>query len=289
MSVEREPSMDEEKGDYYDDATSTTSTPLFHEPEQETPSRRRQQQQQRSLASRCPTILHWASHLLSAIAMIYLAIRVVSRDTTLECFDRFNAYTPMREFVKDNPYIEGGINGSKLYQSDFVGEASEKTEDAWRTATEYGLLSMTKGEVEKVGYPDWSAQFPKTARPDEGYPVVVVGNHQLHCLHYIWQDHHLDYYTHRAAYKQSDPVMYEGHYEHCIDFLRQRLMCHYDMSVTPYQWVKGHQAPMPGAMTNEKCVNWEAMRTWMKDNIPETPDDFIWQIPEGAVELESDP
>lgn len=152
-----------------------------------------------------------------------------------------------------------------------------------------GLLSLTKEEVEKVGYPEWSAHFPKSARPDEGYPVVVVGNHQLHCLHYIWQDHHLDYYKGRAAFKEQSPAMYEGHYEHCIDFLRQRLMCHYDMSVTPYQWVNGHQAPMPGAMTNEKCVDWEAMRTWMKDNIPETPDDFVWQIPDDAVQLEDDP
>lgn len=152
-----------------------------------------------------------------------------------------------------------------------------------------GLLSLTKEEVATVGYPEWSAHFPKSARPDEGYPVVVVGNHQLHCLHYIWQDHHLDYYTGRAAFKESHPEMYEGHYEHCIDFIRQRLMCHYDMSVTPYQWVKGHQAPIPGSMTNEKCVDYEAMKVWMKENTPATPDDFVWQVPPGAVELDDVP
>lgn len=97
MSSSQKSSMDEEKGGYdpYDDATSTSSTPFIHGSEQEASIGRRQN----SLASRCPTILHWTFHLLSAIAITYLAIRLVSRETTVECWDRFNAYSELLEQV----------------------------------------------------------------------------------------------------------------------------------------------------------------------------------------------
>lgn len=123
MSEQRQSSIDEEKGDYYryDDATSTSSTPLFHESDDETSSRRRQSSQ----VSRWATMLHWIFHMVSAVAIIFLAIRAVSRETTLECWERFNSYSEFTKVleiaaptcVDRNSAHERLCEGSPIYRS----------------------------------------------------------------------------------------------------------------------------------------------------------------------------
>ena len=66
-----------------------------------------------------------------------------------------------------------------------------------------GLISVSKEDIEKVGHPNWSAQFPPEA--GGGYIAATIGSHQLHCLHYIWQDHYMDYFPKTQDKKQRVP------------------------------------------------------------------------------------
>lgn len=47
--------------------------------------------------------------------------------------------------------------------------------------------------------------------------------------------------------------MYERHYEHCIDFIRQALMCNFDPGILPFYWVSQRQQPTPDGNTLHKC------------------------------------
>lgn len=150
-----------------------------------------------------------------------------------------------------------------------------------------GMISVSKDDIKKVQHPDWSAQFPPEA--GGGYIAATIGSHQLHCLHYIWQDHYIDYLAKTQDKKQRVPELYERHYEHCVDYIRQSLMCQFDTGIIPYNWVLDHQNPTPNANTHHKCVDWDALQIWLKDRKVDVPEGFQWYQPKDAVSLSYNP
>lgn len=150
-----------------------------------------------------------------------------------------------------------------------------------------GMISATKEDIEKVQHPDWSAQFPPEA--GGGYIAATIGTHQIHCLHYIWQDHYMDYFPKTQDKKQRVPELYELHYEHCVDYIRQSLMCQFDTGIIPYNWVLDHQNPTPNANTHHKCVDWSALQGWLETRKVEIPENFTWSQPEDAISLDWNP
>lgn len=91
------------------------------------------------------------------------------------------------------------------------------------------------------------------------------------------------------ATKAAVPEMYERHYEHCVDYIRQGVMCNYDMTMIAFNWVKTHDSPTPNGNTNHKCVDWEKTQSWLKDRVVQMPDGFVWKQPEGADSLNYNP
>lgn len=49
--------------------------------------------------------------------------------------------------------------------------------------------------------------------------------------------------------------MYERHYEHYVNYMRQGIMCNYDMTMIEYNWVKKHDKPTSNGNINHKCVD----------------------------------
>lgn len=53
--------------------------------------------------------------------------------------------------------------------------------------------------------------------------------------------------------------------DHCLDFLRQSILCHVDYSMMTIYW----NPEMPDVPTHhpqgtQKCVNWDKLKAWMK-------------------------
>lgn len=57
--------------------------------------------------------------------------------------------------------------------------------------------------------------------------------------------------------------MYET--AHCVEMLRQTLMCHGDMSLLTYNWVRGRDVPYPNFKTVHTCKKWETLTGWNMD------------------------
>jgi hypothetical protein len=119
--------------------------------------------------------------------------------------------------------------------------------------------------------------------------AATVGTHQLHCLHYIWQDHHSAAFPEVQRKMAEIPEMYERHYEHCVDYIRQSLMCHFDLGLVTYDWVLEHPNPTPNSNAMHKCANWEKAQEWLKGRAVEVPDGFVWSQPPGQESLEWNP
>ncbi|KAF2232283.1 hypothetical protein EV356DRAFT_450394 [Viridothelium virens] len=240
-------------------------------------------------ARRRRNALHWILHFLSAvtIAALLIWIRNGLNPSQAKCWDMFNYYSPVNNAVVPHPYVAQEFNGSLWYQTPFTGPPTPDVERAWYEVMKYGMISISKNDIEKIGHPDWSAQFPSEI--GGGYIAATIGTHQLHCLHWIWQDHYIDAVPTMQQKKKTVPEMYERHYEHCVNYIRQSLMCQFDTGVIPYNWVLDHQNPTPNANTHHKCVDWDALQAWLRKRRVEVPDDFQWSQPEDAKTLNYNP
>lgn len=80
---------------------------------------------------------------------------------------------------------------------------------------------------------------------------------------------------------------------HCLDILRQRLMCDADIGVFGSYWVQNATRPRPFVDFNTKhvCRNFDPIRAWGEERqIPEeVPDDFMEEPGEGVNILQGFP
>lgn len=117
-----------------------------------------------------------------------------------------------------------------------------------------------------------------------GYVVQSEGMHHLHCLNLLRQSSHFNYGYYRGlaqgAFVNEDDILEKHigkvpfllssgnvlmfyHLGHCVDILRQQLMCTFDTSVFGQWWVE-EVGPFVDFNTQHLCKNFDVMRDWVR-------------------------
>ena len=55
------------------------------------------------------------------------------------------------------------------------------------------------------------------------------------------------------------------HNEHCIDMLRQSVMCHGDITPVTMRWGKTQPIPLADVTGPHECMNWARLNEWAKE------------------------
>lgn len=55
-----------------------------------------------------------------------------------------------------------------------------------------------------------------------------------------------------------------SHKDHCVDILRQVLMCAGDIGGITYYWKDGRKDPMPDFSTWKTCRNFDDIQSWVE-------------------------
>lgn len=117
-----------------------------------------------------------------------------------------------------------------------------------------------------------------------GYPANMEALHQLHCVNLLRKAlfFNYDYYASRAStFSKEDtqqpgfhhepsaaftdpPIGVRGHVNHCIDALRERIMCAADTGVSFYQWDEFSGHLMPDFARPRQCRNFESVRKFVE-------------------------
>ncbi|KAF2788810.1 hypothetical protein K505DRAFT_314224 [Melanomma pulvis-pyrius CBS 109.77] len=121
----------------------------------------------------------------------------------------------------------------------------------------------------------WEALFPKhggffvhpqLAPRRSAFSVF----HQMHCLDelrhgfYVLHDQVIAYSkmtSGQAEEKRALPDHSLGHIRHCIDLLRQSLMCNADLTVEQKDEELGG---VTGFGTEHRCIDWQGLLEWMQ-------------------------
>ncbi|KAJ5279202.1 hypothetical protein N7478_004574 [Penicillium angulare] len=100
----------------------------------------------------------------------------------------------------------------------------------------------------------------KTFEKPGGWSIVSIDVfHQLHCLNLLRQGLYPDYYT-----KHDPEPEYTIHRNHCLDHIRQALMCHVDVTPIPVIWAEKEGRPYNDFQVEHTCRNFGKVKEWAK-------------------------
>ncbi|KAH8690237.1 hypothetical protein BGW36DRAFT_433189 [Talaromyces proteolyticus] len=146
------------------------------------------------------------------------------------------------------------VHASFASKNPFKGPPSDELDHAWHQLFINSNVRVTEEDLAKIN----RTSVPIT---DErgGYYAIPDVYHQLHCLKFLRQVIYKDYYS---IEKPTTPI----HIDHCIDNLRQNLMCKGDVSLVTFSWVPNDRAPKPNFEVEHECVNWQRLDNWAKEH-----------------------
>ncbi|KAJ5589247.1 hypothetical protein N7537_011925 [Penicillium hordei] len=134
-------------------------------------------------------------------------------------------------------------------------ESISESDHAWvNMEIDYINVALSKEEAKEKGLPP-SANFPW----DTNYSVYMITSmHSLHCLKSLHRSN-LEY---RKGVKQSYPT---EHLIHCLDNVRQDIMCAAD-DTPRYIPVDATGTATTAVGQYRQCKDWEKLRQWSKAN-----------------------
>ncbi|KAK0637156.1 hypothetical protein B0T17DRAFT_520776 [Bombardia bombarda] len=170
----------------------------------------------------------------------------------------------------------------------FKGQPRKELDDAWDALVDQPMIMVNRETLQSFD------PTPKPSKKKDGhYYATVEVYHQLHCLDitrkFIWRDHyqHVDTFMDPpemvwehvgkcpSALQPLPPVcvlIYEilcpcpkNTTDHCIDLLRQVLMCNSDVGLIFYTDV-GDRQPVARVSTTHMCRNFSQITSWVNEH-----------------------
>ncbi|KAI9733818.1 MAG: hypothetical protein M1818_007085 [Claussenomyces sp. TS43310] len=191
----------------------------------------------------------WLLHLL--LISFYTAIYLYTQIKLVKGTKQFQdlIYTPVKQVVEfEKKVFHITVNDTNVYNM----PPSPESDDAWSVLLQNMNLRLSGNDLRAL-----NKTSVMLADGSGDYMGTLDVYHQLHCLQYIREVVHGDYYK---FYKSTvSPI---DHADHCIESLRQSVMCNPDLSVLTFNWLPDIQGPWPEFESEHQCANWEKIDAW---------------------------
>ncbi|KAJ8060844.1 hypothetical protein OCU04_009928 [Sclerotinia nivalis] len=183
------------------------------------------------------------------------------------CTDYVSQYSPVVEDLRLS-YTTTAFNGSLLKPNEYRQDAGPEVDAAWdNLGINYRGVVIPAAFAARSGIE--TDQVKINEKYGGGYPANLEGLKQLRCLNLLRQGlwYNFDYYQKKGegAFKNDSPKL-KLHVSHCLDLLRQQLMCTVDIGVMGQVWV---HPETPEAYvdfnTKHRCRDFDAVRDWAKE------------------------
>jgi len=179
-----------------------------------------------------------------------------------QCAKQLSAYSPAIEAVEYRDVI---FNGSLRHPSEFRGAPSPAVDAAWDRISDLRPLRIFEDDLAKIGKEPRPSLAKYQPEHGGGYIATLEIAHHMHCLNMLRKNTYWDYYAPLDESYQQDPDFYHVHLDHCIELLRQSLMCTADVGLITFDWVADHRRPWPDFSTQHRCRNYDAIVDWNQE------------------------
>ncbi|KAI0166436.1 hypothetical protein GGR57DRAFT_446735 [Xylariaceae sp. FL1272] len=214
----------------------------------------------------------WLAHtILLSTSIVLFALSYCAKTARLsdsEYTKNFSAWSPAASAVK---YETQHFDLPAIAEGPFIGKGPE-VDERWEYISRIGDTMISHEEMVNLGLnPDVSLKITDpNGKP--GYRVAIEVFHQLHCLNLLRQNVYQDYYAPMGGDTAAPEMDLQGHLNHCIDALRQFVMCQGDIGVFSFNYPFNDGDPWPDYSTPHTCRNFESIRQWGIDHtVPRAP------------------
>ncbi|OJJ42006.1 hypothetical protein ASPZODRAFT_39420, partial [Penicilliopsis zonata CBS 506.65] len=152
--------------------------------------------------------------------------------------------------------------------SAFMGPPTPEIDAEWYHLAKIFNFGVDYPVLKALNRTQGAIKYPGTGVYQAGMEVF----HQLHCLNYIRM------YTYQDHYGNTDydmigetPEERQRHKDHCIENIRQRLMCAPDLNVYTYHWLPESTLPHGHLFTRHQCVEWDSFYAWAENSAINSP------------------
>ncbi|ESK90002.1 hypothetical protein Moror_7932 [Moniliophthora roreri MCA 2997] len=142
----------------------------------------------------------------------------------------------------------------------YMGEPSPEVDKAWDDLYGFGVNRILKHEADQL-----PVKTVRISGDPSHYIVQLDVFHQLHCLNIIRKALHRDYYEHLHADSGHMPDSKEDeeqHVAHCIEHLRQSIVCASDVSTIVWQWIPERNQTMGRSGVPHTCKSFDKISEW---------------------------
>ncbi|PGH08527.1 hypothetical protein AJ80_07847 [Polytolypa hystricis UAMH7299] len=181
-------------------------------------------------------------------------------------------YSPAQDAVryKRTTFTTGFEGGLSKYQ----GPPSAENEKAWDELYGYGISRIPESQAKKLV--DKTLPIPG----DPGYYIAGLDVfHQLHCLNmlrkYFWAAE-LGLNKSSLMHRAVDKTFERSHMDHCIDAVRQSLMCSADIAPITWAWSERDHMGKASANSNHTCRDFDRLMEWGKANRVKNSDPLMF-------------
>ncbi|RYO87812.1 hypothetical protein DL764_008806 [Monosporascus ibericus] len=151
---------------------------------------------------------------------------------------------------------------TNIVDNPFTGDPRPQLDEAW-----HRLLLNDNIRVPKDYLDELNLTSIYTKDGSEGIVSLSV-YHSLHCLKKVKR---MLFKEHYHQGKSSEAMAREAkHVDHCIEYIRESLMCQPDLSMVTFRWInntaqhedKSEFYPTNFDVSMHRCANWEALDAW---------------------------
>ncbi|MCJ1381172.1 hypothetical protein MMC17_004281 [Xylographa soralifera] len=215
-------------------------------------------------------------------ASFYLGRLFADRNLARRSIEHTSIYSPvLKEMDPKWKYVK--FNGTLGHQTEYTGDPSPEVDAVWEKWAHVKYASIPEENFKKLHQPDMeSARL--TPEYGGGYIGFLEVSHHLHCLNLLRMGVHQDYYMqeeHKPEIFRDRPWTIHLHFQHCIEMLRQNIMCNADVGIIPHHWIKQSPDPFANFNTWHKCRDIGTVERWIEEHaIPQVPEGKFLPRPE---------
>ncbi|KAH8901283.1 hypothetical protein GQ53DRAFT_607631, partial [Thozetella sp. PMI_491] len=147
-------------------------------------------------------------------------------------------------------------------KSPLQGPPNEMRDRAWQDLYGFGILGVSREEAALM--PNRTGRLAGTT---DKYFAELDVFHQLHCLNILRMSRYPEHYRQQNTPEANEILSYfdDEHIEHCIDTIRQSIMCHSDITPLVYQWDETQKRMRIHGNVVHSCRDFDSIRDWSRE------------------------
>ncbi|KAL2705719.1 hypothetical protein AAEP93_000969 [Penicillium crustosum] len=212
-------------------------------------------------ASRAHVVILYVMNILLLVVAGVLVSQLAQRpfqDPTV------GVYSPANDAIE---YVkEFKFRAALFEKTPYMGFPSDETDRLWEELYNFGISKISEEEAKLLSHP--TLTIPGTNE----YLVQLDIWHELHCLNDLRMLLYPERFPGIAGVTDKNGVIDREriefrHWDHCVDSIRETLMCHADVAPIPFRVnFPANQVIVPRLATTHTCRNFTKIQEWAKEH-----------------------